>query len=113
MSTRRALTYLGSHLGARESRPNRLAAAAAGVAGLQAGLWPALGKLWRGAGGALVRDSASESDFFCESEEGQFGVRTQEHNALSHITRDILQQCSEEFRPGPEPLGRQDMRIGR
>ena len=37
----------------------------------------------------------------------------QEHNALSHITRDILQQCSEEFRPGPEPLGRQDMRIGR
>ena len=54
MSTRRALTYLGSHLGARESRPNRLAAAAAGVAGLQAGLWPALGKLWRGAGAALV-----------------------------------------------------------
>ena len=50
VSTRRALTYLGSHLGARESRPNRLAAAAAGVAGLQAGLWPALGKLWRGAG---------------------------------------------------------------
>ena len=36
----------------------------------------------------------------------------QEPNALSHITRDILQQCSEEFRPGPEPLGRQDMRIG-
>ena len=49
-STRRALTYLGSHLDARESRPNRLAAAAAGVAGMQAGLWPALGKLWRGAG---------------------------------------------------------------
>jgi len=40
-------------------------------------------------------------------------VLAQEHNALSHITRDILQQCSEEFRPGPEPLGRQDMRIGR
>ena len=55
VSTRRALTYLGSHLGARESRPNRLAAAAAGVAGMQAGLWPALGKLWRGADAALVQ----------------------------------------------------------
>ena len=74
MSTRRALTYLGSHLGARESRPNRLAAAAAGVAGLQAGLWPALGKLWRGAGAALVTNSASQSDFFGESEKGQLGV---------------------------------------
>ena len=59
---------MGSHLGARESRPNRLAAAAAGVAGLQAGLWPALGKLWRGAGAALVTNSASESDFFRESD---------------------------------------------
>ena len=31
------------------------------------------------------------------------GIQTEEHNALSHITRDILQQCSEEFRPGPSP----------
>ena len=75
VSTRRALTYLGSHLVARESRPNRLAAAAADVAGLQAGLWPALGKLWRGAGAALVTNSACESDFFRESEKGQLGVR--------------------------------------
>ena len=41
------------YLGARESRPNRLAAAADNVAGLQAGLWPALGKLWRGANSAF------------------------------------------------------------
>ena len=38
------------------------------VAGLQAGLWPALGKLWRGAGAALVTNSGCESDFFRESE---------------------------------------------
>ena len=38
------------------------------MAGLQAGLWPALGKLWRGAGAALVTNSAWQSDFFGESE---------------------------------------------
>ena len=35
-----------------------------GVAGLQAGLWPALGKLWRGAGAALVTNSGCEEISF-------------------------------------------------
>ena len=44
-------------------------------------------------------------------EKADTDTRTQD--ALSHVTRDNLQQCSVEFRPGPEPLGRQDMRRGR
>ncbi|EOD05952.1 hypothetical protein EMIHUDRAFT_219670 [Emiliania huxleyi CCMP1516] len=38
----------------------------------EAGLWPALGKLWRGAVAAIVTNSASQSDFFRQSEKRQF-----------------------------------------